>query len=154
MIGLKHLVTCRCVLPQFKRLENPPQHQFVVFSIIDDDGSVRVKFAQCNSCGIIHKVTEINRSQVVDRESMPALPTIDELKLGMPPQLVNLLEAADADVASWEHAKFILENKEQWGNVVVLSSDEADGTRQGKYVQILGENMFKVDSFTRDEVIK
>ena len=151
--GLKHLVTCRCVLPQFKRREDPPQHQFVVFSVVQDDGTVTTKFAQCNNCGIIHKATEINRSEVVSRESMGSLTTVDDMKLGMPAQLANALEAADVDVATWEHARYVWDNK-QWGSFVVLSTDEEDGLRQGKYIQILGENMFKIDTFTREELAK
>jgi hypothetical protein len=151
--GLKHLITCRCVLPQFKRASNPPQHQFVVFSVIDDDGSVRVKFSQCNNCGICHKVMEINRSEVVSRESMMSIPSIDDVKVGMPPQLANALETSDADLASWEHARFILDSK-QWGQFVVLTTDEEDGLRQGKFIQILGENMFKIDTFAREEELR
>lgn len=151
--GLKHLVTCRCVLPQFKRMDNAPAHQFVVFSVINDDGTLQPKFAQCNNCGIVHKVTDLCRSEVVPRESMGSLVTIDDIKTGLPPQLASILDVNQADLATWEMAQFILENK-QWGNFVVLSTDEVDGLRQGKYVRILGENMFKVESFSREEVIK
>lgn len=151
--GLKHLITCRCVLPQFKRMPDAPQHQFVVFSAIEDDGNFRTRFAQCNNCGIIHKVTDYCRSEVVSRESMGALTTIDDVKVGLPPQLAALLEANQADLATWEMAQFILENK-QWGNFVVLTTDEEDGMRQGKYVRIMSETMFKVESFMREEVIK
>jgi hypothetical protein len=148
-----HLVTCRCVLPQFKRASSPPQHQFVVFSVIDDDGSARVKFAQCNSCGIVHKVTDICKSEVVPRESMGSLVTIDDIKASMSQQLTGILEAAGVDLPTWEYAQFICENK-LWGLFVVLTTDIADNTRQGKYVRILGENLFKVEVFTRDEVVK
>lgn len=151
--GLKHLITCRCVLPQLKRMDNAPQHQFAVFSVIEDDGSFRPRFAQCNNCGIVHKVIDVCRSEVVSREAMGSLPTVDDIKAGMPPNLANLLEANGAELATWELAQFILENK-QWGNFVVLTTDEEDGLRQGKYVRILGENMFKVETFVREEVIK
>jgi len=149
--GLKHLITCRCVLPQLKRAANAPSHQFIVFSVIEDDGSVRVKYAQCNNCGIIHRVTEVNRSEVVPRESMRAIPTIDDVKASLSPQLAGVLEANDADLPTWEMAQFIVENK-RWGDFVVLSTDEEDGLRQGKYVRIIGENLLKVETFTREEV--
>lgn len=151
--GLKHLITCRCVLPQFKRMENAPQHQFVVFSVIDDSGNLQSRFAQCNNCGIVHKVTDVCRSEVVSREAMSSLPTVDDIKSGLPPTLANLLESNHVDLATWEMAQFILENK-QWGNFVVLTTDEEDGLRQGKYVRILGDNLFKVETFAREEVIK
>lgn len=150
--GLKHLITCRCVLPQLKRRDNPPRHMFVVFSVIDDDGNFRTKFAQCNCCGIVHKVTEINRSEILAREAMPSLRGVDDIKPTLPARLAELLEGSHADLASWEMAQFIIDNK-QWGSFVVLNTDEESGMRQGKYVKILGENLIRVETFTRDEVI-
>jgi len=149
--GLKHLITCRCVLPQYKRSPNPPAHQFVVFSVIEDDGSFRTKFAQCNNCGIVHRVIEVNRSDIVAREAMSSLPTIDDIRASLPQRLVGVLDSANADISSWEMAQFIIENK-RWGDFVVLSTDEEDGLRQGKYVRIIGDDLLKVETFTREEV--
>jgi hypothetical protein len=154
MMGLKHLITCRCTLPTYKRHKNPPDHQFVVFSIINDDGTVKPKFAQCNNCTAIHKVTEINRSEIMPgREDMGSIISIDDIKVSLPEKLVGVLEANDADLASWEYAQFIFENK-RWGEFVVLTTDEEGGVRQGKYVTILGETMLKIESFEREEVTK
>jgi hypothetical protein len=61
--GVKHLVRCRCILPQFKDKPNPPAHQFAVFSVLDDQDVLKVGFAQCNNCGIVHKVTDICLSE-------------------------------------------------------------------------------------------
>lgn len=151
--GMKHLITCRCVLPQLKRVTNPPQHQFVVFSVIEDNGTFRPRFSQCNNCGIIHKVIDVCRSEIVPREAMGSLTTIDDIKASLTPQLVNLLDVNSVDLSTWEMAQFIIEYK-QWGNFVVLSTDEEDGTRQGKYLRIMGETLFKVETFMREEVIK
>jgi len=151
--GLKHLVTCRCVLPQFKRADKPPLHQFVVFSVIDDQNNVVPKYAQCNNCGIVHRVTDICRSSIVDgKEDMRSIKTVVDVMAGLPKQLSNVLESAEADIATWEAAQFIYENK-QWGNFVVLTTDEDSGVKQGKYVQILSESMFKVEAFDREEVV-
>jgi hypothetical protein len=152
-IGMKHLITCRCVLPQFKRRTSPPPHQFAVFSIVEDNGDVRVKFAQCNNCGVVHKVKEINRSEIVNRDAMRSLPTLDDIKVGLPPQLVGLLEANKAEIASYEQAQFILEGK-RWGEFIVLDTDEEDGLREGKYVKIVGDSMFKVETFVRAEEVR
>jgi hypothetical protein len=140
-------------LPQFKHQDNAPQHQFVVFSVIEDDGTFRVHFAQCNNCGIVHKVIDVCKSKIVPKEEMGSLPTIDDIKVSLPSTLANLLEQNNVDLPTWEMAQFILENK-QWGNFVVLSTDKEDGLRQGKYVRILGENTFKVETFVCEEVIK
>jgi hypothetical protein len=152
--GLKHLVTCRCVLPQFKRRVDPPQHMFTVFSVIEDDGNVKPKFTQCNNCGIIHKVTEINKSEIISgKEDMSSITSVDDIKVSMPQRLAALLEANDVDLPTWELAQFIYDN-ERWGEFVVLTTDEEDGTREGKYVRILGKDMFKVETFTREEVAR
>lgn len=150
--GQKHLIKCRCVLSQFKRTENPPVHQFVAFSVIDDD-SVQVKFVQCNNCGIIHKIIDICRSEIMgSRDTMTSLVTIDEIKSSVPEGLRILLETNNADLATWEAVQFIF-TSQSWGQFVVISSDLEEGIRQGKYVRILGENLFRIESFTRNEVI-
>ena len=150
--GQKHLISCRCILPQFKNALNPPSHKFVVFSVIDEN-IVRVKFAQCNNCGILHKVTDICKSEILHgKENLSSVTTIDDLKASLNQQLVKLLENNNADVASYEAAQFAIENK-QWGEFVVLSTDNIDGMRQVKYVRILGETLFKVDSAAFHEVI-
>lgn len=151
--GQKHLIKCRCVMPQYKRVPEPPAHRFVVFSVIDDANKVIPKFAQCNNCGIIHKVTELGRSELIGRESMTSLLTIDDIKASLPLSLVPIMEVADADLATWEAARFIYDNK-RWGDFVALTSEVESGTRQGKYVRIIGENMFKVETYVCEEVIR
>ncbi len=148
--GQKHLVKCRCVLPQYKRARDAPSHRFIVFSIIGDDNKVIPKFAQCNNCGIIHKITELGVSELVGREAMTSLMTIDDIKTSMPEGLVAILSAADVDLPTWELARFIYDNK-RWGEFVALTSEVESGVRAGKYVRILGERLFKVDAFTREE---
>jgi len=153
-VGMKHLITCRCTLPQFKRMESPPRHQFVVFSSIEDDGNMMPKFSQCNNCGVIHKVVDISKSEIMmGKEAMGSLVTIDDIKAGMNPRLAAILEGNDVDLPSWEYAQFIC-NHQQWGSFIVLRTDEDSGLRQGKYLRILGENMFNVESFTREEIVK
>lgn len=153
MNGTKHLIRCRCVLPQFKKMADPPVHQFVAFSVINDDDIVVPKFVQCNNCGILHKVVDICKSEIVQRESMDSLVTIDDIRTALPENLSKILDMNKVDIATWEAAQFIYENK-RWGEFVVLTSDVESGTRQGKYLRILGENMFKVDAFTREEYAK
>jgi hypothetical protein len=140
-------------LQQFKRLTNAPVHRFVVFSIISDDNEVIPKFVQCNNCGVIHKVTDIGKSEIISsKEHMSSIITLEEIKSSIPEKLAAVLESNNCDLPTWEAAAFIIENK-QWGNFVVLSSDEEGGTRQGKYVKIISESLLKVESFTREEVV-
>lgn len=152
--GHKHLVKCRCVLQQFKQMKEPPTHQFVVFSIIDDSDCVKPKFSQCTNCGLIHKVTEINRSEIISgKEAMSTIITIDEIRPSLPQRLADLLDVNKCDLPTWEQAQFIVENK-RWGEFVILSTETDGNTKQGKYVSILSETMLKVDTFSREEVAK
>ena len=153
MRGYKHLLQCRCVLPQFKNQADPPRHQFIVFSAIKDDDTPVVKYAQCNNCGIIHKVVDICKSEVLaGKEAMGSIMKVEDIKVAMHPNLVDILERHACDLPTWEHAQFILENK-QWGDFVVLNQEEESGTRQGKYVRIMGESLFKVENYVREEVL-
>ena len=153
MRGQKHLVKCRCVLPQFKGRVDPPVHHFVVFSVINENDSVKTKYAQCNNCGAVHKVTDICTSEIIaNKESMASIVDVNDIKASLPSNLVNILERNNADLPSWENAAFILENK-QWGEIVVLNQEEEAGTRQGKYVQIMSDTFFKIETFGREEVL-
>lgn len=148
--GVKHLVKCKCVLPQFRKQHTPPQHQFIVFSVINDEDRVNLKFAQCPNCGVVHKVIEISRSEIMqNREAMSSIVSIDDIRSSLPQQLTAMLDANKVDLATWEHTQFIYENK-QWGSYVVLASDTEAGIKSGKYVRILGEALFKVESFTKE----
>lgn len=152
MRGQRHLVKCRCVLPQYKVFPKPPVHQFVVFSVIDDGENVKVKFSQCNNCGVIHKVTDICTSEILSgKEEMGSIVSVEDIKSSLPNNLVDILERNNCDLPTWEQAQFILENK-QWGNFVVLTVEEEAGIKQGKYVRIMSETFFKVEPFTREEV--
>jgi len=149
MRGQKHLVKCRCVLPQYKNLKEPPAHRFVVFSTIKDDGDIVVKYAQCNNCGIIHRVTNICTSEIMaGKDHMNSIIKIEDIKASLAPNFVNVLEANSADLPTWEAIQFIVENK-RWGDFTILNSETEGGEVHGKYIRVLGETLCKIESFTR-----
>jgi hypothetical protein len=152
--GQKHLIKCRCILPQFKNskdLQNK-QHRFMVFSEIIDD-VVKQKYAQCNNCGIIHKITDICTSEIMSgKEAMSSIITIEDIKPSMNPGLISILERHLCDLPTWEQAQYIVENK-RWGDHIILTNDLEDDQRTIKYVRIVGETLFKVDSHVRKEMI-
>lgn len=148
IIGQKHLVKCRCCLPQFKSLENPPAHQFPVFSVIEGD-SFKQSYAQCNNCGVIHKVVDICVSEIqVGKEHMNSLIKLEDLKHSVHPNFSAILENNNADLPTWQALAFIVDNK-RWGDFVVLSKDTEGDEIHGKYIRILGESLCKVESFIR-----
>ena len=153
MSGQRHLVSCRCVLPQFKGRIDPPKHHFLVFSVLKSDNSVVVKYVQCNNCGLVHKVTDICKSEViVGKEFMSSVITIEDIKPSLPKNLSDILERSNADVTAWEMAQHIVDNKE-WGAFVLLGQEEESGMKHGKYVRIMSETFFKVESFSREDII-
>lgn len=153
LTGQKHIIKCRCFLQQFKRHADPPLHRFVVFSVLDDD-VVKPKLVQCNNCGLVHKVTELGRSEIMlTKEHSAAIVTIDDLKSSLPTALVGLLESAMSDLPTWEHVQFIYENK-RWGEFVVIATERVGKEQHGKYVRLLGENLFKVETFIREDSVQ
>lgn len=151
--GYKHLIQCRCVLPQFKNRPDPPRHKFIVFSVIDENDKVELKYAQCNHCGLIHKVVDICKSEIqAGKESSSLILTIDDIKISLPADLVTILDKYNAELSTWEQARFILENKE-WGNFLLLEQEEESGVKQGKYLRIFGENFYKMENFSREEYV-
>jgi hypothetical protein len=148
--GQKHLVKCRCVLPQMKAAAI--SHEFPVFSEVVD-GTVKTKYAQCNNCGIIHKIVDICTSEIMNgKEAMSSIVSLDDIKISMNPKLVAILEKNNCDLPTWEHAKYIVDNS-RWGEVVVLSSDVEGDSRVIKYMKIISETFFNIDMHIRKEML-
>lgn len=151
--GQKHLVKCRCILSQFKGRPDPPFHRFIVFSKIDEEGHVVPKYVQCNNCGIVHKVVDVCKSEVISsKESMSSVVTVDDIRPCVHPNLAGILEKNMADLPTWEACQHAVDNQ-LWGETVILTTDIEQDTRTGKYVRILGETLFRVDSYTTQEVV-
>lgn len=145
------MITCRCILQQFKSKKNPPLHGFVVFSVVGNDNLVVQKYAQCNNCGIVHKIVDLCKSEIVSgKENMPSIVSVDDIKCSLPSSYCEVLEKNSADLATWENIQFLLEKK-MWGSHVVLTSELNEDVRTGKILIVLGESLLKVDSFMREE---
>lgn len=164
---IRHLVRCRCILPQFKNHEDPPLHEFPVFSTgtvkkideneegIDEKVELDVKYTQCPNCGIIHKVIDVCESIILsDKEYLSSIVTKEDLSFYLDEKIVEILEKYECDISKWEHSKYIIEN-EEWGSFIVLSSesDKSLGLRQGKYVKFLKKGLYSIEPFTREEIV-
>ena len=150
MDGVKHLIECQCILPQYKKRENPPYHKFVVFSIVDNVDDVLEKFAQCNNCGIVHRVYDICRSEIaVGHESLSSLPTKEDFSFMLPSGVSDILNSYDCELYIWEQVSFIL-NHEKVGEKIIITKDEIDGKVQGKFLSYIGENRFNIEPFITD----
>lgn len=147
---VKHVLSCKCILPQYKGAEPPIFHKFVVFSTLDDKGDFVPHYVQCNSCGVVHRVTEVGVSRIMKKEDLPSLITIEDLKTTLPPKLVGILELHDCPLALWQEAQFILDNK-LWGRGFTLAKELDGDMLLGKYIVILGETLYSVKSFERED---
>ena len=79
--GVRHLIECHCILPQFRNRQTPVYHKFIVFSTVDDD-KVNKKLVQCNNCGILHKVVDLCKSEIAHgMEEGASLRTIEDIRL-------------------------------------------------------------------------
>ena len=153
MHGVKHLVQCHCILPQYRDRQNPVFHQFVVFSIIDDSDTVVPKYVQCNNCAIVHKVIDVCRTELVaGKDELSTVATIDDISFTIPRDIRGVLENYNADLATWENVQYILQNKE-WGSHVVLTQDVLNDDTQGKLLMFHGPEQFNIETFVRKDVI-
>jgi hypothetical protein len=154
MKGVKHLVQCHCILPQYRNKKNPIFHKFVVFSIIDNDDSVIPKLSQCNNCGVVHNVFDICKSEVVRGvdDSISGL-TMRDLKTSLPKDVISVLESYECDIPTWENVKFIFDES-LWGEGVVLAKEEIGELTQIKIMTIASENKIKIDTKTRRDLIQ
>ena len=147
--GIRHLIECHCVLPQYRNRNPPVFHKFVVFSIVSDD-QVQKKLAQCNNCGILHRIVDICKSEIVHGlEEGSSLRTIEDLKVSLPQRLSDFLVTQKLDISAWELVEFLIDNKLE--RDVVLSKTESGDITQLKILQINADGSFKVRNETRQD---
>ena len=123
---LIHLVECQCILPIYKNKTKPLYHKFKVFSVLEND-ELEEKYVICNNCGILHKVSEVNQSEILWglEEEKSMVTTIDDIKFNINesfPKIVQLFEEKEVDITMWEKFNFIIE--ENISDTIVISKSE------------------------------
>lgn len=153
MNGVKHLIQCHCMLPQYKNLPDPVFHKFVVFSIVGDDDEFIPKFSQCNNCGVIHKVVDACKSEIVrGSDESSAILTIDDIKMSLTKDIASILDVHKCDLATFEMTKFLYENS-IWDYPIVISKETVDDVVQLKILTLLDEQRLKIESKLREDTI-
>ncbi len=154
MEGIKHIIECHCMLPQYKNNPNPVFHKFVVFSVVDNSDTVIPKYSQCNNCGIIHKIVDLCRSEIITgKEELRSITSIDEIKLTLSEDICKLLDVYSVDIPTWEHVQFIFEKK-KWDAHVVLTKDVMESETQGKVLQFNKEGKPKIATYIQHDVFE
>jgi hypothetical protein len=154
MDGVKHLVQCHCVLPQYRKRKDPVFHKFLAFSIIDDDDNVIPKFVQCDNCGIVHRVIDICKSEfVTGREELKTFTQKADIAFSLDKSICEVLESYNCDISTWEEVKFIIDYQ-KWGRRVVLTRETIDSQTQGKALVINGRNDMQIEPFVINDTIE
>lgn len=148
---IKHLITCNCILSQYQDIEPPVFHKFIVFSVINEDGSIKPSYAKCNNCGGVHKITEVGVSEKLKKETVSLLPDVEEIKSTLPEKLVSLLEKYKLPLPTWQEIKFLYEN-EKWERAVILSREQENNEVSGKYLVLYGKTLWKIDGYSSEEI--
>lgn len=143
--GIKHVLKCRCILSQFRNMKNPPNHEFVVFSILEND-LIQNSFVKCNNCGITHEITDVCKSKVLDKSDDWSVPTKNDISLSFSEDLVDLLNSYESDLSTWQMAQWIIrENK--WGSKLVIQKKEYEDRIEGKNLIFVEKNRYRVETF-------
>ena len=153
MEGVKHIIECHCILPQYRERKDPVYHKFVVFSEIDESDTVIPSHAQCNNCGTVHKIYDICKSEIVaGKDESATVERIKDVALSLPKSVTELFESYSLDLPDYMLARHIIENK-KWNTTMVLSKESEDSTVNGKILRFIEEDRFRVESFSRKEYV-
>lgn len=156
MEGVKHFIECHCTLPQYRKKDKKVYHKFPVFSIISDSDVVLEKNAQCNNCGIVHRVFDICKSEILigKEDSKATILGIEDIKLMLPSVVSNVLENYSCDLPTWEQALFFVENK-IYDQCINLSKDEdkESGMISGKLMYLTERATVKIETFSEQVFI-
>ena len=145
--GIKHLIQCHCVLPQYRNASPQIFHKFVVFSLVEDD-QVKEKIVQCNNCGVLHRILDHCRSEILfGKEESASIRTVEDIELSIPERLAAYLKSQNIDIATWEQVEWLVEGAQE--SEVVIRRDEQGGRTNLKILTIKKDGTFR----TRNEII-
>ena len=134
-----------------KRQANPPLHSFVVFSVIDEDGTMVPKKATCNNCGALHEILEACSSKIIPgAEGSTSELTVEDVIVFLPDSVANILSTYNAELPDYEYVKFMIEENLP-GEWIVLTNELNEGRRSGKILKYKGNNRFEIEPFSRKE---
>jgi len=143
---VKHLVECHCTLALYKGLEKTLYHQFPVYSKIDENDKVIEKTVQCNNCGVIHKVIDVCKTEILGgKDENVALVDIDDIAMQLDDKIVNFLVKNECDITTWEHVLDIVEEA-RWGEHVVIRRQVIDGELHVKTITVISESKLKIEN--------
>jgi hypothetical protein len=140
-------------MPQYRKQKDPPYHQFIVFSLIDDADTAITKHAKCNNCGVIHNIIDICKSEILLGEEVGAVMSKEDCGMMLPSGVKQMLETYNCEVPDWEHALYILQN-EKWNEFIIVHREETDkGDLTGKILKFLSLGNYRLEPFLQKRTI-
>jgi len=149
MYGIKHVVKCRCVLSQLRNNKNPPNHQFVVFSIVENE-VVKSTMVSCNNCGITHKITDLCKSEIIENSDEYQVINQADVNMCLPTDLREILDSYEVDLPTLQMSLWIIDSN-KWGEKIILSKKELESRVEGKYLVFKGPNQYRIETFLEDK---
>ena len=153
MKGVKHLVQCHCVLPQFRSADPPVFHKFVVFSVIDESDSIAEKVAKCPNCDALHRVTEIGKSEIAHgREGSASVMDIEDIKSQLPTSIASILDRHKVDDATYEQALFYV-NTYNSEDPIILAKERIEDKTSIKAMWLKPDRSLRIETLVRQEEV-
>jgi hypothetical protein len=144
MKGIKHLIECHCFLKIFEKTENKVNHKFPVYSKFDERENIIPRLAKCNNCESLHYVYDICKSELrPGKEDMTSILSIEDIIMMLPGKISDILTKNRADIADFEHALDILDNK-RWGENIVVKRSIVNDIENVKILQINSEDIIRL----------
>ena len=150
MNATKHIIECRCVLSQFRNRKDPPLHKFVAFSVLQENGEVIETLVSCNNCGIIHKTTDLCKSEILEKSEDMSVITSSDVTLSLPPDLREVFESYEVDLPTLQNAAWIIDNR-LWGEKIILLKKELEDRVEGKYLVFKQPNQYRIETFLEEK---
>lgn len=142
----KHIIQCRCILPQFKNKKNVLFHKFIAFSVLEDDDTVKETFINCNNCGVVHKIVDLCKTEIQENSDDWQTIKKEDLRISLPEDVLSVLDSYDCDLATFQHALWIIEN-EKWGERIIVDKNESEERIEGKYLIFNGNQKYRIETF-------
>ena len=154
MSGIKHLVECHCILPQFRKRENLIYHKFPVYSKLDEHENIIHKFVSCNNCEAVHKIIDVCKSEIISgMDDVKLGITEEEISHMLPDNVRKVLYDNQCNIATYEQILDQIECKE-WNIPVILSRKIINDSTHVKTFTLIEKDKFKIDSNLFDFTIE
>ena len=89
---------------------------------------------------------------VKHQEELSTLTTKQDIMISLPDGLCKVLDQYDCDLPTWEHAKFIFDNK-KWDEKIMLTKSETSTHEQGKFLKIHYFDRFSIETYESEKFV-